>query len=368
MGYFANKGRYDESTSSNNSGFIDWGKAGVQKDDFYKPPKNGTVLIDIVPFFIKSENHPLVRRKKAKIGDLDYVLDIWVHRNVGPGEVDVVCPKRNYGLACPVCDFSEERSQTNGTKDEEYLASRAKRRVIYNVLDVQNESGLKVFDVSHFLFEKELIEESKHEGEVQGYSWLDFADPEEGCTIECRTSAEKFGQFETIKFKNFKFREREAGIITEKLMKKAVSFDEFLIVYSEEQINEIMYGDGKVEAEEKDTDSRPGRSIPTITDDDEDEIPVRRRKAVESDDEEETVPRRKKPVVETVEEDTKDEEEPAPVKRTKPEAKKKSRTVEEEGEMTCPFDHKFGVDADEFDDCDECQIWKECMKAKNRNK
>jgi len=32
---------------------------------------------------------------------------------------------------------------------------------------------------------------------------------------------------------------------------------------------------------------------------------------------------------------------------------------------TCPFNHKFGIDTDQFDDCADCIAWDDCMDTKN---
>lgn len=32
---------------------------------------------------------------------------------------------------------------------------------------------------------------------------------------------------------------------------------------------------------------------------------------------------------------------------------------------TCPFNHKFGIDTDQFDDCADCEAWDDCIDTKN---
>ena len=62
-----------------------------------------------------------------------------------------------------------------------------------------------------------------------------------------------------------------------------------------------------------------------------------------------------------------DEEKPAkPAKKDSDEdededessTKKSSKKDSDSGK--CPFGHKFGVDSDEFDDCEDCDIWDRC--------
>jgi len=40
------------------------------------------------------------------------------------------------------------------------------------------------------------------------------------------------------------------------------------------------------------------------------------------------------------------------MKRTKPSRKEK--------DLKCPHGHRFGIDLEDFDDCDECKFWHEC--------
>ena len=54
-------------------------------------PAEGKHRINIVPYIIKSKNHPLVKKGEAEIGEMDYVLDFYVHRGVGPAEKSVLC-------------------------------------------------------------------------------------------------------------------------------------------------------------------------------------------------------------------------------------------------------------------------------------
>ncbi len=95
--------------------------------EFFRP-KEGKNIISIIPF-------------EAPEGHLDYILDTFVHSHEGKR---VLCPKKNHDDACPVCDNSE---------------NKAKRRALYYIID-HMEPGNKVqlWDVSHFLFQKELEE------------------------------------------------------------------------------------------------------------------------------------------------------------------------------------------------------------------
>jgi hypothetical protein len=59
------------------------------------------------------------------------------------------------------------------------------------------------------------------------------------------------------------------------------------------------------------------------------------------------------------EKEEEEDEEPAPKTTSR------SKTVKEEASTgSCPFKHKFGVDGNKFDDCDNCKVWDDCLDAK----
>ena len=69
-----------------------------------KPTKEDPHIIDIIPF-IAGENYPtkIDKRHAIKKGDYVYLLELYVHTNIGPGKEWIVCPTKNYGNSCPIC-------------------------------------------------------------------------------------------------------------------------------------------------------------------------------------------------------------------------------------------------------------------------
>jgi hypothetical protein len=322
-------------------------------------PAVGKNAINIIPFEIKSKNHPLVKQGQMEIGELDYCLDIWTHRNVGPSESSVICLKKTYGKACPICEEVEKMKKAG--KEKEAAALLARRRVFYNVEDTRRKPGeLQVFEVSHYLFEKELIDEARNDEDGED-SFVDFADPETGSVIRFRCSKETKGGFEFNEFKSFSFAEREDPIDDE-LLASAISFDEYLNVQNYEQIQAILFGADEDEEDEEDEEDKPAskkahpkKPVKEI-DDDEDS---------EDDDEDEETPI-KKPGKKTssmkgikrkaVEEEDEEEENEKPVKKSS--VKKDDKPVKK---SKCPHGHTFGSDADGYEDCEDCVVWKDCV-------
>lgn len=241
----------NSSGSGMNTSIMDWSNVRGNVD-FYKPEKGKNKII-IVPFYVKSMKHPLVHKGKLEIGDLDYMLDIWVHRKVGPAEQDIVCLKQ-YGLPCPVCEEAQE-FKSQGKVDES-KALRASRRAFYNVIDIENDSKtIKILsNVSFKLFEKELIGEATSQAEeedVEG-GMIPFADPEEGNIISFRAEEESLGKNTYLEFKSFRFRKRDMKITN--YMYRAVSFDEILVYRDYTEIKNLMMGE--VDSNEEEEEER----------------------------------------------------------------------------------------------------------------
>ena len=307
--------------NSNSNSVIDYRK--VDDVEFFSP-KEGKNKINIIPYEIKSPNHPLVKKGEMEIGEMDYVMDIWVHKNIGPSETNVICLKNTYGKACPICEHMAMLRKKG--EEDEANDLKPSRRVIYNVEDCKEPGKIKVFETSHYLFEKELIDEARDDEEG---GFTDFADPDEGKEIKFRASKVSKGGYEFNEYKSFSFEDREEPV-SKKLLAKAISFDEHLKVPTYAEVEKLFFGEdeGKSEAE-------PDKEA----DEDEDEPKPVPKKVKEEDEEE--APKKKNPEP--------DDDEP------KKPAKKGSRE--------CPFGHTFGDDCDTSDDCDKCELWDKCVKG-----
>lgn len=301
--------------------YIDWKKCCPDgRPDFYEP-KKGRMAGNIIPYEIKSKLHPLVKEGKMKIGDMDFVLDVWVHMYVPPSSTHVLCPKKNYRKPCPICDYVSELYEKGDKEAAGKL--KARRRVLYNFQPIVDgePGGLKVFEVSHYLYHKELMEEA-YELEP-GNDVLPFAEIDGGKIVQCRVVDGDLDK--SVAFKSFKFRDREEEI-SQDVLDKAISFDEGLILLPPKEIEGILYG----------------------ADDDDDE------------DEEEDKPKSSKKKPKDDDEEDADEEESS--KRRNKKADKDEDDEEDSRGKKCPHGYKWG-EADDHKECEKCKKWDPCMDA-----
>lgn len=328
-----------ESGAPAKAGVMNWKK--VEGDVIFFSPIEGRNRINIVPYEIKTKNHPLVKRGEFEIGDKDYVMDIFVHRGVGPSEASVLCLKSTYGKPCPICEQSAILRKQG--KEKEAGDLKASRRVFYNIQDMKEPDKLKIFETSHYLFEKELIDEARDDEEG---GFIDFADPIDGKEIKFRASDVQKGSIKYKEFKSFSFEDRDDPI-SDELLESAISFDEIMNVPTYEEVEKILFGQDDDEDEESETSAKKSKHKDEDSDDEdeEDEQPV------------------KKPA-KKVEDDDSDEDYEPPKKS----AKKSDEDSDEEFEKSscnkCKFGHCYGKDVDQFDDCDECDVWDKCVNNK----
>ena len=320
-----------ESGAPAKAGVMNWKK--VEGDVTFFSPIEGRNRINIVPYEIKTKNHPLVKRGEFEIGDKDYVMDIFVHRGVGPSEASVLCLKSTYGKPCPICEQSAILRKQG--KEKEAGDLKASRRVFYNIQDMKEPDKLKVFETSHYLFEKELIDEARDDEEG---GFIDFADPIDGKEIKFRASDVQKGSIKYKEFKSFSFEDRDDPI-SDELLESAISFDEIMNVPTYEEVEKILFG-------QDDDEDRPAKKSSKKYDEDDDEPEKSAKKSSK------------------VEDDDSDEDYESPKKS----AKKSDEDLDEESEKSscnkCKFGHCYGKDVDQFDDCDECDVWDKCVNNK----
>ena len=285
---------------------------GDKSVNFWKPVE-GNNNIHILPYIIKSKNHPLVRSGKAEIGDPDFVMPLFVHEYVGPNKMNIICPNRTFGKACPICEQAMLYKNEGRLDDAKKLYPRHK--AYYNIVDNNDlDKGVQVFMASYTLFHEELMEEvgalNAELGDV-----VDFTDIRKGKMIQFRATKESFNRNEYFKYKLFKFLPREEPLNPE-LLKHVYSFDEYLVLYSYDEIKKFFY--------EGDDDEDP----------DEDVIEIEKSR------------------------DDEDDEEEVPL----PDKKEIKKEVVKESENECPDGGTFGKDLGSLKGCDTCEKYGDCYE------
>lgn len=181
-----NKGlskRHNEGTKSTGGGRFPtiFNKDIVPEGREFWRCKEGEHLADVIPFEagpdmpFGEDDNPITGE-----GDLDYVLDLFVHMNVGAMNKPFVCPYENFGKDCPICEFIK----ANRLDKEDWKKLVAKHRVVYLlwVHDSRDDEkkGIQIFEASHFFMQEKIEEISKL---PRGGGYENFSDPDKGKTL-----------------------------------------------------------------------------------------------------------------------------------------------------------------------------------------
>lgn len=275
---------------------------------------DGDHSLDFIPY-AAGPNDP-----NTKEGKFAYCLDVFVHRKVGVNEDDYLCLNRNHMGKCPICEH-QIKLQKEGEVDEAIIkALNPTRRAIYNVWCHDNSKeeakGVQIWDVSQWAFDSNLSEQAKKK---KGGGYIPFADPDEGKIVCFRRTG--MGPTNT-KYVAISFEDRDEPIPDE-IMDQAQCLDDLIHIPTYDEIAEAFFG------EQKGTEK-------------EEEAPPRSKRKEPEPEEEKAPPKRKS-------------REPEP---------EEEKDVPEESDNPCPEGFEFGQDFGDFDECDDCEVKKDCRAEK----
>lgn len=343
-------------------------------------PKKGTYKLDIIPYTVSARRHP----DGVAAGEQWCRRPFLIHYGIGVDNKPQICP-RTIGKPCPICEYYEREKKRPGADEEALKEIRAKARELYNVIDLDNEDdGVQVFELSYHLFGK-LLEGEINEAdddEIAG-----FAELKGGKTLKVRFSEATMGKNKFLEATRIDFLDRDD--YKKSILDDVVDLDSVFNVLPYEELEAVFLEDegvgmvtGDDDDEEDEAPKSKKKSYKADDDDDDDDAPKAKKKSKpkpadddddEDDEDEEEKPKSRRTSKKAPAEDD-DDDAPKPksrraVKKTDddddedeaPKAKKKSKG----GDGECPLSNgTFGKDFNKFDECDDCEVWSECGKAK----
>ena len=216
------------------------------------------------------------------------------------------------------------------------------------------EGEIHILEISDHNFLNILLEDVKKDIDNE-----DFANPWYGKSIKVYFRNEKFGKNEYAKAAKFDFVDRKEqydDLYEAEAINDLPCLDDMLKVLPYKELEAMYFGMGDMEGDidnaelEEDTDEEPTRRKPR------ERKPRERSPEAKEDVTEEPAPKARKPRARKADPEPEEETaEEAPAR--KPRERKKKQE--------CPFDHEFGTDNDQFDDCDKCEVWDACADAKD---
>jgi len=333
-------------------------------------PDPGRIEFDIVPYIVTDDKHPDRddEYKEAIVGDPWYCRPFKIHRGVGPDGETVVCLE-SIGEKCPICEYRKQLSaqgKTDKKTEDEIKELKPKDRILYYIVPIEArdwDEDFHIFDISYHNFQKFLDAELKEDPDYE-----DFAHPENGRTLHIRWERDSFGGQKFCKANRVDPKPRQHDGYTWEEVEDLPSLDDVILksLHSYKDIQKMFLGvDGDDDAaqeefsdpDEKETTSPrkrkrgAGRTRSQETDTEKDD---------NKDDNKDTPPKRTRS--RSSNKDDKDDNKPLERKQ-RPSTSRRSSSKKDE----CPYDHDFGKDHDEFEDCENCKLWNECSEAKKND-
>jgi len=305
----------------------------------WSPKKAERMLLDILPYEVKTESHP----DDIAQGELWYKLPFSVHHGLGGSSTSLVCPK-SINKRCPVCEERDRLTKEDPEKNEDAIKQlKPQRFVAYNIKDPEDAEKIAVFVYSYGKFASCLQDELKDPENDEHLAFFDVT--EDGRTLKVRFSEEEFMGKKFIAATKIDFRPREE-MDEEEILGKVVCLEEALQVPTYEKLKALFFQESEEEAPKEDDEEEAPKAgkKPAREEDEEEEA---------EEDEEEEAPKPKKSTKPVEEDEDEDDEEEAPKPSKKP-AKKDDdeEEVEEDDEEDAPKPGKKPVPDTEDDDED----------------
>lgn len=284
---------------------------------FWKPDKEVTHIIDIIPWFASIDINSSIRKD-----DYLYTFDYWVHKNIGVNKMSYICPSKTHGERCPICEYIAKRLSEGRLSDKDYKAlPHPKRRTAYNVWVHTNEEeenkGIQIWDVPHFFFEEEIVTLSENpRGGGQDIPFSSVFEDGKSIAFIIKKSGTFVGaggkQHDAFDYKGHRFIDREEELPDE-IVEAAIPLEAYVDLHPDyKEMKDTFYSV---------VSGADMSDVPEKEDDEEDDIP-------DFDEDDEEAP------FETGEEETE--------------------------ENTCPHGYTFGEDTDRYDECAECSVVDDC--------
>ena len=264
----------------------------------------GSHIIDFIPF-LAGPAMPKVSGGGIEEGEFTWLVDLWVHRNVGVLDAPYVCPARTNGEPCPICEYLSQNRDSMSKKD--FDAMKAKRRTLYLIWchdsSEEEKRGIQLFDIAHWFMEnnlKEIAERPKGGGTIL------YFDPDVGKNV---VFTRRGSGIANTQYLGHRFDDREEPI-PDKILDQSFPLDSLIKYTDYDEIHKAFYGSSK------DSD----------------------KSEISGND--------------------------APFEEEQPEEELQEEVTENElAPDECPLNGEFGVDHDQLDDCGDCPNWDDCYAA-----
>jgi hypothetical protein len=199
---------------------------------------------DIIPFVVTQEWYARTRRAYQKkqiglgIGDVDYKIEYPVHFLGDNGRH--ICLQEWFGEPCSTCEERERLIENKEYEDPEGKKAddlKPKWRTLYNIVNLDGDGDVELFDISYHKFEKLIRKELR--GNEDGLEFFWDLDKEDGKTIYWRGSQGKWENNTFIEPDRISFMPRDDDY-SQDILEAVYPLDKLFYIPTYEEIARII--------------------------------------------------------------------------------------------------------------------------------
>jgi hypothetical protein len=337
-------------------------------------PKEGTMLIDILPYKTGKGN-PCI--EDGKPGFVYFERTYYVHRGIGANNEMWLCPRKTSKKRCPVCEARERLVRKGKDSDEDLIRDLApKERQLFNVRDLKApDKGIQLWDISFHLFGKALDARIRSADEEDEEAWNLFYTGEGNKYLKVTFEEDTYGGRSFPKTSTIDFRDRKEAIDEDEILEETHCLDELLVESDYDKMKKAFLQTTEEDDEEEDEDEEEGDEDEE-EDEDEDDKPKSKKKAKSKKEEEDEDEDEEEDEDEDEEEDDDDEDEDEdedeeeedekPSKKSKLKSKKSKSKEDDDEEEEDEDEDEDEEEEDEDEDDDEEEEDDEPPKKKSK--
>ena len=203
--------------------------------------KEGTHLIDVIPYLVKKGKDVQGGNPFAETGELYYERTFFTYRSIGVEEKSYVCPSKTFGEPDYIQEYRQKESK-NPAADADHLKSlNPKERQIFLIYDrKETEKGIQVLEVSFHLFGKLLDSRIKNSSDEDGWDRFYFPG-DDGMTLRLTVEEKSAGGYKFSEATAIDFLRRKEPI-PKKILDHRIDLDEMPIEIPYEKLKSIFLG------------------------------------------------------------------------------------------------------------------------------
>jgi hypothetical protein len=236
-------------------------------------PAEGAYNLEAIPYQLTKASMRFLKNS-GKEGQFVPRRVLHVHYDVGPERDTVVCPAKNFGKPCPICEKRSEIAQGPHDYKKDLKPLQTKERVIRLLFDrAKPERGVQFKEWSYWKnFEERLDEKITGASEKRQAKYKKYWDPDEGLTLRVVFKKEKMDETQSYLAGSVnEFEEREDPV-PEQILDHGYTLDDYVIVKSYEDIKRQFFQvpDAPPKGGKGNKPSRNGTAAAAADDEDED--------------------------------------------------------------------------------------------------